>query len=70
MIKAILLKPLDGDPIGTPREFDKPDFERLEGMQAVRAADDVVEKAAPPVLNKAAPSVANKGDMTTRAVKA
>ncbi|MCC0806512.1 hypothetical protein FPV16_09820 [Methylobacterium sp. W2] len=60
MIKAILLKPLDGDPVGSEREFDKLDFERLEGMRAVRAAAGASAKAAPPVLNKAAPLAANK----------
>lgn len=44
MIKAVLIKPLDGLPEGTEREFDKPDFERLVGMNAVRA---VVDDAGP-----------------------
>lgn len=38
MIKAILLKPLDGDPEGSSREFDQTDFTRLEAMGAVRRA--------------------------------
>jgi len=37
-IKAILLKPLDGDPVGTPRTFDAADFKRLKEMGAVREA--------------------------------
>ncbi len=43
-VNAILLKPLDGDAPGSPREFDKGDFERLHSMGAVRAAgaDDAV----------------------------
>lgn len=51
MIKAILLKPLDGDPIGSPREFDKLDFARLEAMHAVRAApaDDELRTDGPTV---------------------
>lgn len=40
MVKAILLKPLDGDPEGSEREFDKVDFDRLEAMHAVRAVSD------------------------------
>lgn len=60
MVKAILLKPLDGLPEGSEREFDKPDFDRLKEMGAVRSAGDAGEKAAPPVANKAAPEVANK----------
>jgi len=59
-IKAILTKPLDGQPEGTEREFDKADFDRLKAMGAVRAASDGGEKAAPKVSNKAAPAVANK----------
>lgn len=39
MIKAILLKPLDGDPEGTEREFDQADFDFLVKMNAVRKAD-------------------------------
>lgn len=58
MIKAILTKPLDGDPEGTTREFTKADFDRLHAKGAVRAADK--EKAAPPVANKKAPVVKNK----------
>lgn len=63
MIKAVLLKPLDGDPIGSEREFDKLDFERLRLMGAVRAADAGDAKAAFPVINKVAPPVANKSDV-------
>ncbi len=59
MIKAILLKPLDGDPEGAVREFSKADFERLLAKGAIRAADRA--KAAPPVANKKAPVVKNKG---------
>ncbi|MEA3534277.1 hypothetical protein [Rhizobium sp. CC-YZS058] len=39
MIKAVLLKPLDGDPEGTEREFDQADFDFLVKMNAVRRAD-------------------------------
>ncbi len=37
MVKALLLKPLDGDPEGSEREFDHGDFETLEKLGAVRA---------------------------------
>jgi hypothetical protein len=57
-IKAVLTKPLDGQPEGTEREFDKVDFDRLKAMGAVRAAGAV--KAAPAPLNKKAPPVENK----------
>lgn len=60
MIKAILLKPLDGDPEGSEREFSSDDFERLEAFGAVRKAGSAGEKQAPAVLNKKAPPVANK----------
>ena len=72
MVKAILIKPLDGDPEGTVREFDKPDFDRLVRYGAVRAVGGDLpmedantpdlggEKSDPPVENKAAPKVANK----------
>lgn len=58
MVKAILIKPLDGQPEGTEREFDKQDFERLMEMGAVRAAGE--QKAAPAAQNKMAPAPANK----------
>lgn len=57
-IKAVLLKPLDGQPEGAEREFEKLDFERLEAMAAVRKLDDT--KAAPAPLNKAHPAIENK----------
>lgn len=60
MVKAILLKPLDGFPAGAEREFEKADFDRLKDMGAVRLASEGTEKAAPKVANKAAPPVANK----------
>jgi len=60
MIKAILIKPLDGDPEGSEREFDKVDFDRLEALGAVRKAGDGAAKVAPPVKNKMAPPLANK----------
>lgn len=65
MVKAVLLKPLDGQPAGSEREFDKADFDSLKAMGAVRAAGGG-EKAAAPVANKAAPPVANKADAPAR----
>lgn len=43
MIKAILTKPLDGQPEGTAREFDQVDFDRLVELGAVRAASGLRE---------------------------
>jgi hypothetical protein len=63
MIKAILTKPLDGDPEGTPREFDKVDFDRLVTLGAVRKAVSGDVKALPPVANKKAPAVVNKSSV-------
>lgn len=40
MIKAILTKPLDGEPEGAIRELSQADFERLEAKGAVRPAAD------------------------------
>ncbi|MEG3165544.1 hypothetical protein U1701_13160 [Sphingomonas sp. PB2P19] len=39
-INAILLKPLDGLAPGSPRQFDKVDFDRLKDLSAVREAGD------------------------------
>jgi len=46
-IDAILLKPLDGFPEGSSRSFDKPDFDRLRGMGAVREAGETTKINAP-----------------------
>lgn len=40
MIKAILTKPLDGEPEGAIRELSQADFERLKAKGAVRSAAD------------------------------
>lgn len=63
-IKAILLKPVNGQPIGSPAEFEKADFERLKSRNAVKAApassaSKPKTKAAPKPKNKAAPKAAN-----------
>ncbi|MBW9113147.1 hypothetical protein JNB88_05730 [Rhizobium cauense] len=60
MVKAILIKPLDGDPEGSTREFSTEDFARLEAFGAVRKADSEDAKKAPAASNKKAPTVANK----------
>ncbi len=57
MVKAVLIKPLDGQPEGTECDFSAEDFKRLEAFGAVRRAD---VKAAPAVKNKKAPSASNK----------
>jgi hypothetical protein len=62
-VKAVLLKPLDGKPEGSEVEFDKPDFDRLKEMGAVKAASGSStkeDKAAPEPANKRAPDVMNK----------
>lgn len=59
MVKAVLIKPLDGLPPGTERDFSADDFKRLEAFGAVRRAEP---KAAPVTKNKKAPGVANKAD--------
>lgn len=58
MVKAILTKPLDGDAVGSEREFDQVDFDRLKAMGAVRAIIEI--KAAPPLQNKMARAPLNK----------
>lgn len=62
MVLAILTKPLDGQPEGAEREFDKADFERLKALGAVRAVKADAEKAAPEVQNKVVEAPANKAD--------
>ncbi|AOW22226.1 hypothetical protein AVM11_08835 [Sphingomonas melonis TY] len=42
-VNAILLKPLDGYEPGSPRQFDKVDFDRLVAMNAVREAGEADE---------------------------
>lgn len=61
MIKAILTKPLDGQPEGTEREFSQADFDRLSAKGAVRAIS--ASKAAAKPANKKAPSVENKASI-------
>ncbi|KQP36688.1 hypothetical protein [Methylobacterium sp. Leaf100] len=54
MIKAILLKPLDGDPEGSVREFDRADFDRLEAMGAICVDDGTGPRRKLSVLDVAA----------------
>lgn len=61
MIKAILTKPLDGQPEGAEREFSQADFDRLSAKGAVRASVDVKVTSKP--ANKKAPPVANKASI-------
>ncbi|GLV22003.1 hypothetical protein TomMM35A_18560 [Sphingobium sp. TomMM35A] len=63
MVKAILTKPLDGEPEGTEREFNQADFDRLERLGAVTAAPAEKapeEKKEPAPSNKRAPAPKNK----------
>lgn len=39
-VQAILTKPLDGQPEGTPVEYEQADFDQLKAMGAVRLADE------------------------------
>jgi hypothetical protein len=54
MKKAVLLKPLDGHPIGATLEFEGPDFDRLVEQGAVKAAPVPQNKMADVPANKAA----------------
>jgi hypothetical protein len=78
MIKAILTKPLNGEPEGTPAEFNKTDFEMLEKLGAVKRApadgpdpepelepELEPEKAPTPAPAKADPVPANKMDISS-----
>jgi hypothetical protein len=65
-IKAILIKPLDGEPAGAHREFSKTDFDRLKALGAVRALPQKEAKAAPTPSNKMASEVANKAAPTPK----
>lgn len=71
MIKAILTKPLDGNPEGSTVEYSKADFEMLEKLGAVARAPEGTEdapaetkavevKAQEPAENKMQPEPSNK----------
>ena len=60
MIKAKLLKPLDGHPIGSERDFTKAEFDKLEAQGAVKRAEKPNNKAAKKPRNKAAAKPKNK----------
>lgn len=59
MIKAILLKPLNGQEVGSPVELSQQDFDYLEGLRAVRAAEPVEEA---PVEEEPVEAVPDEGD--------
>lgn len=63
MIKAILLKPLDGDPEGSVREFDRADFDRLVAMGAICADDGTAPKRKLSVLDVAAQITAGNEEL-------
>ncbi len=57
MIKAVLLKPLDGAPEGTEREFSEADYALLAAMGAVKALRSApANKMERALENKAAPA--------------
>lgn len=56
MVKAILLKPLDGKPEGTEAEFSQADFDKLKRQNAVREAGSAKKAAAPENKMEAAPA--------------
>lgn len=60
MVKAKLLKPLNGQPEGSEIELSQGDFDRLWRRNAVAAVSDGEAKTAPPAANKKAPAPANK----------
>ena len=67
MVRAKLIKPLDGDPEGSIREFDTADFNRLEALHAVVEAPEEeapaeATKQADPPANKKAPAPKNKAE--------
>ena len=62
MVKAILIKPLDGDAEGTEREFSQADFDRLVAKGAVKAAPAPQNKMEAAPANKAAGKPAKKAD--------
>lgn len=71
MFKAILKKPLDGNPEGSTVEYSKTDFEMLEKLGAVERAPEDIKDASPetkalevkaqePAENKMQPEPSNK----------
>ncbi len=63
-VSAILLRPLDGDEIGSTREFDAADFERLESCGAVKAAEKALNKKQDEPENKAKGAAEKKASAT------
>ncbi len=83
MIKAKLLKPLDGRPEGSEVEFNNADFDALERLGAVarlavedapqapvvpHAPEPVVKQDPQPIENKMEPAPVNKAKVTRRQV--
>lgn len=60
MVKAILLKPLDGNPEGAEVEFSQADFDRLKKRNAVKAAPAAKAEPAPENKMERAPSNKSK----------
>lgn len=52
--EAILIKPLDGHPIGARRTFSEVDFKALKAKDAVKMASAPANKAEKPLANKKA----------------
>ncbi|KQP34297.1 hypothetical protein ASF27_01680 [Methylobacterium sp. Leaf102] len=63
MIKAILLKPLDGDTEGSVREFDRADFDRLEAMGAICVDDGTGPRRKPSVRDVASQIAAGNEEL-------
>lgn len=59
-IKAELVKPLDGEPIGAEREFSEAEYKKLAAQGAVKRAAKPQNKAAKKPANKTAPRPDNK----------
>lgn len=65
-MKVKLLRPLDGQPVGSVAEYPDDDAKRLEATGVVSFLD---EKSAPEPLNKKAPEPVNKSGDIQRAKK-
>lgn len=63
-VSAILLRPLDGNEIGSTREFDPADFQRLEACGAVKAVAGTSNKKQVDPENKAKGAVEKKASAT------
>jgi hypothetical protein len=59
-MKVKLLRPLDGQAIGSVVEYPDDDAKTLESNGVVSFIDEKAEKSAPAPLNKAEPEIQNK----------